>query len=187
MKNTAKEAREAGDKHYFTGKPCKHGHTAPRFTTNRGCTVCVAAEALALRKEKPEIGREQNRRYRERHPEKVHAKNRIASARHYQENRAEYISKSRARKTGYADALRFASNEEKAAVRAIYQESSRLTKETGISHHVDHILPLSLGGEHAAYNLRVVPASENQAKYNTFSAEDRALYTQRVAELFNDA
>jgi|TARA_R110001592_G_scaffold59147_3_gene179358 hypothetical protein len=36
---TRKEAKEKGLKHYFTGKPCPHGHIAQRFISG-GCTEC---------------------------------------------------------------------------------------------------------------------------------------------------
>lgn len=29
-----------GVRRYFTGQPCKHGHTAERFTSSGGCVVC---------------------------------------------------------------------------------------------------------------------------------------------------
>lgn len=34
------EAVKNGDKHYFTGKPCKRGHVALRFTKGGGCVDC---------------------------------------------------------------------------------------------------------------------------------------------------
>lgn len=37
---TQKTARQAGHPHYFTGKPCKRGHTSPRYTHNGTCTAC---------------------------------------------------------------------------------------------------------------------------------------------------
>lgn len=40
MKSTRTEAKEAGEKHYFTGKPCKHGHTTKRLTSTGGCMEC---------------------------------------------------------------------------------------------------------------------------------------------------
>ena len=46
----------------------------------------------------------------------------------------------------------------------IYAERIRLTKETGVVHHVDHIIPLAAGGLHEASNLQVLTASENTAK-----------------------
>jgi len=39
---TLAEARAAGLKHYFTGKPCKHGHMSPRITKCKHCVQCEA-------------------------------------------------------------------------------------------------------------------------------------------------
>lgn len=55
------------------------------------------------------------------------------------------------------------------AIRAFYEEARRLTEETGIPHHVDHIVPLQsklVCGLHAQANLRVVTDSENVKKRN---------------------
>ena len=43
-----KQAQEQGLKHYFTGKPCKHGHIAPRFTNHRRCLECNKAISFAI-------------------------------------------------------------------------------------------------------------------------------------------
>lgn len=62
----------------------------------------------------------------------------------------------------------------------IYDEASRLTKETGIPHHVDHIVPLQgpiatwgpfkgmriVFGLHWEGNLQVIPARDNVCKGN---------------------
>ncbi len=68
---------------------------------------------------------------------------------------------------------------------AYYLECERLTKETGITHHVDHIWPLSQGGPHIFYNLQVITADENLSKGNKYRPEDQALYAMRVAMLFD--
>lgn len=46
----------------------------------------------------------------------------------------------------------------------IYAECRRISKETGIPHHVDHIIPLSKGGTHTRDNLQILTAEENLRK-----------------------
>jgi len=36
------EARARELKRYFTGRPCKNGHTAERYTSNSACVTCLA-------------------------------------------------------------------------------------------------------------------------------------------------
>jgi len=38
---TRKDAIAQGLKHYFTSKPCKNGHIAPRFVSNSRCSICL--------------------------------------------------------------------------------------------------------------------------------------------------
>lgn len=57
------------------------------------------------------------------------------------------------------------------AIRQIYAECQRITRETGIKHEVDHIVPLNgvkVKGLHVAENLRVIPAKLNRKKSNHF-------------------
>lgn len=39
--------------HFYTGKPCKHGHDAERFVSTGGCTACSTARAAKFRKDAP--------------------------------------------------------------------------------------------------------------------------------------
>lgn len=61
-----------------------------------------------------------------------------------------------------------------AAILAVYVEAARLTRETGIQHHVDHDIPLQgklVSGLHVHNNLQILTGSENSKKRNRFEVE----------------
>lgn len=63
---------------------------------------------------------------------------------------------------------------ERQEILELYDLRDILTKETGIPHHVDHIVPLNskiVCGLHCLANLRVIPAIENKQKRNKLISE----------------
>lgn len=50
---TRQDAVKQKLRRFFTGRPCRHGHLAERYTTNGACVVCttqrVAEERQAIR------------------------------------------------------------------------------------------------------------------------------------------
>lgn len=65
-------------------------------------------------------------------------------------------------------------DDEHKQIQEIYELSVKLTNETGIPHHVDHIIPIShplVCGLHCLANLRVITAEENRHKYNNLLSE----------------
>jgi hypothetical protein len=58
------------------------------------------------------------------------------------------------------------------AIQKFYIYSAEITAETGIQHHVDHIIPLQgklVSGLHVEGNLRVIPAKVNIQKSNSYT------------------
>lgn len=95
-----------------------------------------------------------NKKYRQNNPDKCNAK------------RAKYRASKLQRTVPYAN---------QAKIQAFYTEAQRLTNETGIPHHVDHIIPLQgeiISGLHVETNLQVITASDNCSKGNKFITGD---------------
>jgi hypothetical protein len=60
------------------------------------------------------------------------------------------------------------------AIAAVYAEAQRLTRATGVPHHVDHAIPLQgklVSGLHVHQNLQILTGLENIRKCNRFEVE----------------
>jgi hypothetical protein len=59
-------------------------------------------------------------------------------------------------------------------IQKFYEEALRISKETGIPHEVDHIIPLqgkSISGLHISHNLQIISRSQNRAKKNKLNED----------------
>lgn len=107
-----------------------------------------------------------NQRYRATHPEK-----RKAAVRNWAEaNKAKLAARAGNRRAIKLRASVAWANVEK--MDAFYKEAKRLSRETGVEHQVDHIIPLvspHVCGLHVEHNFQVITARANQAKSNKFT------------------
>ena len=172
---SAADAKAAGLRHYFTGKPCGSGALAPRRVSDRHCTcaACWAAKA-------------------EREGAKRKAK-RKAKASDYNRRSAEWYRNNKDRKRETRRAWSEANREKRRASdqsrrsrfivatpgwfgeldEFVIQEAAALACEreraTGMPWHLDHMVPLQAKracGLHCAANLQVIPAWMNYSKNN---------------------
>jgi hypothetical protein len=178
LPRTVKEARAVGAKHYFTGEPCSRGHIAKRFTSTRKCMQCSNLYCQDQYSRAPDYHRKRSRQWyhanhfralakmrgwREANPETLRAAAR-RWARNNPDKVAVYVNRRRARLLKACPA--WVCHE---TIRKIYAERRQLSVDTGVVHHVDHIVPLrgkNVCGLHVPWNLRIIPATENLRKGN---------------------
>ena len=173
-----KDARAAGLKRYFTGKPCSRGHISERLV-NAGCVEChsilgAKAEAKA-RAEGKEWATARSRNHYARDPQR----RRDSSKRWRDRNRDRVREAGRDwRERNLAICAHHASLRKARILQATppwvdLEEIKEIYRQCPEGHHVDHIMPLvhaKLCGLHVPWNLQYLPASENRRKGNRIPA-----------------
>ena len=192
------EAKLLGLKTYSTGKPCKHGHFAERYTIGAKCVECTAAQSTAWRVANPEKHlaamkkwlknnrethsarvkkwqaankdkiREDAKAWEKANPEKVKAK----KLRYIKKHPDAYTARSVASVAQRAKRVpQWLTSDDRWIMREAYKLAKLRTKLFGFVWEVDHIIPLRgsiVSGLHVPTNLQVIPKQENRNKRNHY-------------------
>ena len=174
-------ALAAGETTYFTGKPCKHGHVAPRNTSDSSCTACRAGFRESYREQARIHAREKrremlaadpegtrakwsaaNRRLRKEKPDIYRALDRKHGRLKRQRNPGAKLAETRKRQA--AKIKRTPAWADLKAIQAIYENCPP-------GYHVDHVIPLrgeKVSGLHVPGNLQYLSAHDNISKGATY-------------------
>lgn len=110
--------------------------------------------------------REAKRRYYKANREAINARRRRWAA----ANTPRVLAQNARRRARERFAAVPLTREERARVLAVYERAARVSRKTGIVHHVDHDRPLARGGKHHPDNLIVLPADMNAAKGSKYDS-----------------
>jgi hypothetical protein len=141
QKSASRELAIAEGKKTYTGNTsCKHCGSFEKYVSSYNCVSCAVKTGL----------------------EKLNNEELMKPYR-TKEKQNNKTYRYRSKKFGETPIL---TPEEHQRILLIYKECGRITEETGVLHHVDHIHPISKGGKHHPDNLQILTATENIRKGN---------------------
>ncbi len=172
-------AKLAGERHYFTGIPCRNGHIAKRYTSSGMCFICdaerharwhavhpgIGAEwAKTLRAKDPTGHREAVKRWAQKNPDKTLASKQRWMERHPELSRQRaiaYVSAYRSRRE--ANGGSFTPEDILELHRKQHGRCASCHKKL-VRYEVDHTLPVILGGSSNPANLQLLCIPCNRSK-----------------------
>lgn len=170
------DAKNLGLKRYFTGKKCKHGHFAERFTATGECHECSKLKGINAARNRrllnPELEREKDKiRYRKDNRRKLSNEKWRANNKEKQNNSIKnWILKNRK----HVNSIHSKYRAKKKNATPIWADLNKIKKiylECNDNFQVDHIVPLNsklVCGLHCEFNLQYLDAKENIIKGNRY-------------------
>jgi hypothetical protein len=176
------EAKSTNSKFYFTGKPCKRGHVAPRLLKGT-CVECRREEwrtenARRSLLPKSAASKAAGKRYYEKNVELVKARAQCRPSELKRVYRKKYdighkddrSMRNLLRKRRHRQATpNWLSAESREKIKQIYLQARHMTELTGEKYVVDHQIPLrgkTVCGLHVPWNLEIMTHAANCKKHN---------------------
>jgi 5-methylcytosine-specific restriction endonuclease McrA len=162
-----KQALSKGMTRYFTGLPCLRGHLTHRKVSGWQCMECRKVKSAEYRsKEENRIrAKEVTYAWRRKNPERVVIQQRAHSSKRRRQCKASV------RGFSFEDVQRTLSRQKR---KCVYCKSS-----IGSAYHIDHIMPLALGGTNSQQNIQLLCQPCNQRK----AASHPVLYANSIGLL----
>lgn len=188
---TRKQASDLGLKRYFNGIACANGHIADRLVSNATCVLCAKARGAKHYQDNKEIYIDRAKKYyaentpevkkrislwASRNPEKIKG----YTTEYRRANRKACNARIAKWEAANPEARRVINQNRRARKRA---NGGRLSpglasklfklqrgkcaccgKPLGTDYHLDHIMPLALGGQNADSNMQLLTATCNLQK-----------------------
>ena len=159
---TRAKAKLEGYSHYFTGEPCRNGHTEPRVTGSGTCMAC---------------SRKKSQRWALLNREKYLEHKTVSNDKRADKNKqyaSEWRRKNPSRKNA-TESVRRATCRQQTPLWVdqdqivMWYEVANVLSRGGVKFHVDHVFPLRgkhVCGLHSQDNLQVLPWHLNLKKSN---------------------
>lgn len=188
LQKTAALARAHGDTHFFTRAPCKRGHIDRRFVSSGECLAC-SRELRRSRMSNPKTRARVNAQWaaseKERRKNHVWAQRRRTMQRDKHHKRmVDPVKRAKRRINGRAAAAKSRTSRAASPVALTYLKPfyhyAQLMSLARGDLHVDHFVPLSMGGMNVPRNLHVIPAEVNLSKHDK---HPRDFYGDRYEEV----
>jgi len=172
------EAKRLGMGRYFTGKPCKSGHISERYTGCGKCFSCQKKYEQRYREKNRDAWLERMRVYHKRNRDTILARQREyyrdnsekikdSTSKYFKQNPESKRASERKRRLAKVGIKTFTKVDESKMLELQKNKCAscfKLVGGDGLKYHVDHIMPIALGGDNRPENLQILCADCNMRK-----------------------